>query len=380
MKVCFFDFTTMVGGATKGTVYLLARLKKKEIEVSIIDVYGNCSEYIEDIKKSQIPFTILYPQTENLVIGHLNNKLKRMQVILKQLPSFVKILFKLYCEIKNQKPNYILVNNEKSLFFLTLLKKILDFKIIIYYRGEANSSQMSPRFLNLINKYSDIKYCHSKKAINNMENYGVLGKVHYLPNCIPLLDIKKIAEQRTTSNKNEIKILLSAGRVVEEKGYHTAIEALGILKKQGYDIKLFLPGLVVDQDYLNKLNNLILKYEVNNLVKFLGWVDNIIEILASVDYMVLPSYTEGFPRSIIESMLLKVPVCATPVGGIPEAILHKETGYLFGVNDAHGLANALKTMIDNPLDKEVVVKNAYNFALETFNEDKNTEIFLKNLE
>lgn len=380
MKVCFFDFTTMVGGATKGTVYLLDRLKKQGVGVSIIDVYGNCSEYIEDVKKSEILFTILHPQTENLVIGHLNNKFKRILAVFKQLPSFVKILFNLYKEIKKQKPTYVLVNNEKSLFFLTPLKKILGFKIIIYYRGEANQSQMSPRFVNLINEYSDIRYCHSSKAINNMEKYGVVGGVHYLPNCIPFFDIKKVAEKQTANNKIEIEVLLSAGRVVEEKGYHTAIEAIGILKKKGNNIKLLLPGLMVDQDYSNKLDNLISEYEVNHLVEFLGWVDNITEILASVDYMVLPSYTEGFPRSIIESMLLKVPVCATPVGGIPEAILHKKTGYLFDVNDAHGLANALKIMIDYPLDTEVLVENAYNFALETFNEDKNTQIFLRNLE
>lgn len=380
MKVIFFDFTTMVGGATKGTVYLLERLKKKDVSTSIIDVYGNCAEYIDDIKKVNIPFTVLNPENENIVIGHLDNKLKRMLTIAKQFPSFFKILINLYKELKKQKPDYILINNDKSLFFLSLLKNFFNFKIILYYRGEANKNQMSNRFVTLVNKFVDIKYCHSQKAINNMKKYGIKGNVIYLPNCISLDLIQNIDFINLPDKKCSLTILLSAGRIVEEKGYHTAIEAIGILREKGYYIKLLLPGLRVDEKYLNRLNSLIFKYGISDSVKFLGWVDNITEILATVDYMVLPSYTEGFPRSIIESMLLNIPVCATPVGGIPEAIFHKKTGYLFDVNDAEGLANSLQVMIDSPSHTKVLIKSAYDFAVQTFDEDKNTQIFLKNLE
>lgn len=380
MKVIFFDFTTMVGGATKGTVYLLERLKKKGISTSIIDVYGNCTEYVEDVKKFNILFTVLNPKNKDIVIGHLDNKFKRILAATKQLPSFFKILINLYNELKQQKPDYVLVNNEKSLFFLALIKNILGFKVVVYYRGEANLQQMSNRFVGLMNKYSDVRYCHSKKAIINMKKYGIRGTIHYLPNCISLSDIKDINKKNRNTNKTEIEVLLSAGRVVEEKGYHTAIEAIGILRKKGYYLKLLLPGLMVDEEYLNRLNSLIFKYGITDSVDFLGWVDNITEILSAVDYMVLPSYTEGFPRSIIESMLLNIPVCATPVGGIPEAIFNKKTGYLFDVNDAEGLASSLQAMIDFPSDTKVLIQSAYDFALETFDEDKNTQIFLKNLE
>lgn len=375
MKVLFFDFTTMVGGATKGSVYLLQRLKNQGIETSIIDVYGSCTEYMEDIKKSEISLSILYPKNEGLVIGHLNDKIRRILSIIRQIPSFIKILVNLYKEIRRQNPDYVLVNNDKSLFFLSLIKRILSFKIIMYYRGEASQLQMSNRFINLVNKYSDVRYCHSINAINNMKKYGVIGTINYLPNCISVAEIKELI----VTKNSEVKVLLSAGRIVEEKGYHTAIEAIGILKASGYYIKLLLPGLVVDQNYLLRINELISRFKLNEQVIFLGWVDNITEVLASVDYMVLPSYTEGFPRSIIESMLLKIPVCATPVGGIPEAILHAQTGYLFNVNDADGLANVIKTMIDNPIDKKNLIENAYKFALENFDENINTQIFLNNL-
>jgi len=378
MKVCFFDFTTMVGGATKGSIYLLQRLEERGGDVSVIDVYGNCDEYIKDIKDASIRFKVLKPQKNNVVIGNAHNKFKRLLVTLKQSPNFIAILINLFLQIKKENPDFILVNNEKSLFFLALCKKILNFKIILYYRGEANQTQMNSRFIGLINSYVDIKYCHSKKAIKNLMKWGVVGDIHYLPNCVNSEALLKY--KYTKPEKNVIRILLNAGRVVEEKGFHTAIEALGILNSKGYKAHLILPGLLVDQEYKERLNGLIYKYNIREFVDFIGWVDNITELLASVDCMILPSYTEGFPRSIIESMLLKIPVCATPVGGIPEAIYHQQTGYIFEVNDSNGLATSLQSIIDCPLETQEIIQCAYDFAIKNFDEEINTQLFLDNLE
>lgn len=369
----------MVGGATKGTVYLLKRLKAKGVETSIIDVYGNCDEYIKDVKEANIGIKILKPQLENIVIGNLDNPMKRLLSILKQLPSFTVIFFNLIHKLREIKPDFVLVNNEKSLFFLIFLKTLLNFKIVLYYRGEANKNQMSKSFVTLVNKFVDIKYCHSQKAIVNMKKYGIKEEVVYLPNCISFDSINDIKSKKLSDKKYSSTVLLSAGRVVEEKGYHTAIEAIGYLKQKGYSLKLLLPGLHVDQAYLKKLELLIEQYDLKQSVEFIGWVDNITQILACSDFMVLPSYTEGFPRSIIEAMLLQIPVCATPVGGIPEAIFHGKTGYLFNVNDAYSLADSLQVLIDSFNQRNQIVKNAYNFAIENFDEQKNTQIFLENL-
>lgn len=377
MKVIFFDFTTMVGGATKGSIYLLKRLDNKGIDVSITDVYGNCDEHIKDVRDANISLKILKPQKNNTVIGNHDNKLKRILVIMRQFPSFLSIIINLFNHIKSEKPNFVLVNNEKSLFFLALLKRFLGFKIIIYYRGEANKNQMTKRFVKMINLYVDIKYCHSKKAIINMRNYGVLGDIIYLPNCVDSEFISKFNNIKKIGN--DITILLNAGRVVEEKGFHTAIEALGILRNEGYKVNLILPGLIVDNSYKEHLNSVAHKYNVVKFINFIGWVDNVTELLASVDYMILPSYTEGFPRSIIEAMLLRIPVCATPVGGIPEAIFDKKTGCIFNVNDPQALAKCLKMMIESPLKTQEIVENAYNFAIENFDQEKNTQLFLENL-
>ena len=46
MKICFFDFITLAGGATKGSVHLLERLQNKNVEVHAINVYNNCIKLV----------------------------------------------------------------------------------------------------------------------------------------------------------------------------------------------------------------------------------------------------------------------------------------------------------------------------------------------
>jgi glycosyltransferase involved in cell wall biosynthesis len=59
---------------------------------------------------------------------------------------------------------------------------------------------------------------------------------------------------------------------------------------------------------------------------------------------VLSSRSEGFPNSVIEALAAGCPVIATPVGGVPEVIVHRRTGLLVPVGDAHALAASLEEL------------------------------------
>lgn len=65
------------------------------------------------------------------------------------------------------------------------------------------------------------------------------------------------------------------------------------------------------------------------------------------DVLVLPSHSEGMPNVILEAMACELPIVATPVGGIPEAVVHNETGLLVPVGDWQGLASAILALAEN---------------------------------
>ena len=83
-------------------------------------------------------------------------------------------------------------------------------------------------------------------------------------------------------------------------------------------------------------------------VIFLGFRDDIPNVLKEVDILVLPSTTEAFPRVVIEGMAMGLPVIGTSVGGIPEAIVHGKTGLVVPPRDPGALHEALRILITSP--------------------------------
>jgi glycosyltransferase involved in cell wall biosynthesis len=83
-------------------------------------------------------------------------------------------------------------------------------------------------------------------------------------------------------------------------------------------------------------------------VRFLGWRDDVDAVIRSVDVLALPSRNESAPIAIVEAMLGGIPTVASDVGGVPELVLHGETGYLVPPDDPHALAAALRRLLDDP--------------------------------
>lgn len=384
MKVFFFDFTINFGGAPQGSLYLMSRLKGEGIQVGVIDVYGKSSQYRERALSYNLDYFILHPDAKNVSIGFNNQPWLRILAILKQSTEFLKILNNLYTFIKNNKPNFFIVNNEKSLFFLKLLKPFFKFKIILYFRSEGLPFQLTPRFVKSLINDTDHIVAHSQKAIKNLKKANITPtKLTFIPNCIELNRFSPPKLSTDLPKKRNFRIILAAARPVKEKGHHIAIEALYKLKKKNIHIDLLIPGTVpagVDNSYYDYLQDLIVKYNLKGSVYFIGWRENLIADIVQCDAVILPSHTEGFPRSVIEAMLHQVPVIATPVGGIPEAIQHGKTGMLFEVDNTEQLVENLESIINDNNLRESIINNAYIYSHDYFNPKNNTQGIISVLE
>ena len=86
---------------------------------------------------------------------------------------------------------------------------------------------------------------------------------------------------------------------------------------------------------------------VSDKVKFLGWRDDIPEIMQILDIFVLPSLNEGMGRVLVEAMASGKPIVASKVGGIPDLVKDGHNGFLVGPGDVNGLSLAIKKLIED---------------------------------
>ena len=93
-----------------------------------------------------------------------------------------------------------------------------------------------------------------------------------------------------------------------------------------------------------------LQIEANGKVKFLGWRDDVAEIMQIFDIFVLPSLNEGMGRVLVEAMAAGKPVVASRVGGIPDLVQDGKTGLLVPPGDERALADALLRLASNPTE------------------------------
>lgn len=140
-----------------------------------------------------------------------------------------------------------------------------------------------------------------------------------------------IANPNITGFKKSPKCkFLFLGKIGQLKGIYDLIEVLYQNKASLSDKVEFHIGGGGEVD---KLKDLILKYELESFVFYEGFVSGHKKemLLNLCDAYILPSYTEGLPVSILEAMSYEKPILATPVGGIPEVV--KDNGILFQPGD-----------------------------------------------
>lgn len=147
----------------------------------------------------------------------------------------------------------------------------------------------------------------------------------------------------------------AAGRFSREKGHRFLLEAFALLHKMlpGQPVELLLLGEGREETALRAQAR---RLGIEPRVCFAGFQPRPSAWMKVMDCMVQPSVTEGTPNSILEAMLLGVPVIATAVGGVPDVIESGRTGLLVEPNSPVALAEAMKKMIRSaPLRKQLAV-------------------------
>lgn len=143
--------------------------------------------------------------------------------------------------------------------------------------------------------------------------------------------------------QNDI-IIGQVARLNEQKGHTYLINAAPIILEKHPQAKFVLVG---DGPFRQRLEQQVLQKGLHNSFVFLGFRQDVHELLRIFDIFVLPSLYEGLPNVVLEAMATGLPVVATPVDGTKEAVIDRETGFLVPVGDVEKLADRIDQLVGN---------------------------------
>ena len=162
-------------------------------------------------------------------------------------------------------------------------------------------------------------------------------------------------------NGTDRPVVLAAGRLVEEKGFHTLLSAFAMLFERR-DVRLIVLGKGPE------LSGLLSQAEdlgVRQYVDFPGFVTNPYAYMAKANLFVLSSRVEGLPTVLVEAMACGCPVVSTDCPFGPAEILEEgRLGELVSVGDPRALADAMDRTLNLPPDRSALLERAKCFGVE----------------
>ncbi len=318
----------------------------KKAKGGINTVIENIMEYkIEDIKIKRIE---TFRET-NIIFK-----------ILIYLFSLIKIVaYLLFCKIdiihihSASKGSFI----RKSI--ILNISKIFKVKTIFHIHGSnfevyINETHNKKYMINTLER-ADIIIVLSENMRNLIEKLSQNTNIYILNNSV-------IIPERNLYN-NDGNIVLFLGRIGIRKGFYDLIEAI---KKIEMNISSSITFEICGDGEIEKAIKLTKNMKNVNIR---GWI-NFEEknyLMSDTILNVLPSYHEGLPMTILETMSRGIPNISTNIAGIPDVIINDDNGYLITPGNIEELSIKLETLINNKIKRLEFSERAYNQIKNNFN-------------
>ena len=177
-----------------------------------------------------------------------------------------------------------------------------------------------------------------------------------------------------TDDPDGIPVVGLAGRLLENKGVRTLVEASRLLKQRGIQFRAVLIGIPDDKNPDSIPEDLLREWEREGVIEWWGLQDNMIEVFKKLNIFTLPStYGEGIPKALVEAALCEKPLITTDIPGCREIVCDEENGFVVPIRDSEGLAHALEELITNPKLRVEMGKRGREIALTKFTEKRSRE-------
>jgi len=163
---------------------------------------------------------------------------------------------------------------------------------------------------------------------------------------------------------------LFIGRILGDKGVRELVKAAQSLLQQGLEVRVQLLGPTDEGNRTSIMRAELERWMSDGVIEYLGETDDVRPFIEKATAVVLPSYREGLPRSLLEAGAMGRPLIATDVPGCREVVEDGVNGMLCAVRDSASLAQSMKRFAELPLEERSAMGSASRRKIETkFSED-----------
>lgn len=329
-----------VGGAQDNTLLTVERLDRKKYFVSLM-----CSSEGLWFRRAQ--------QIKDLNLIIVDELTRRIQIVY----DFITF-WKIYKIIKQGRFTIVHTHSSKPGFLGRVAAKLVGVPAIIHtIHGFPFHDFMNPvvkqffimleRFLSRISdKLITVSKLNLEKAVElqlavRSKFVNIYSGIEFEKFDV-IVDVE--AKKRELGIMNGEKAVGMVGRFSVQKAQLDFIKAIPEVLKKRNDVKFVLIG---DGELKKEIYKLAEKLGLNSNLLFLGFREDVPELLRVLDVYVLTSLWEGLGRSLTEAMYTGRPVVATKVEGVPELVIDGETGILVSPRDINSIAKGILTLLSD---------------------------------
>ncbi|MGB7401964.1 MAG: glycosyltransferase family 4 protein [Arcobacter sp.] len=189
-------------------------------------------------------------------------------------------------------------------------------------------------------------------------------------------EIKEIKDNLNVGNSFMIGLI---GRINEFKGQHLLIDAMKELKSKNLDIKSYIVGHAMSEEYLKELKEKVFDENLQDVVKFLGFTKEPHKFMQACDVVLMTSKNETFGLVTIEAMKNGTAVIAANSGGALEVIDDRKNGLLFENQNFQDLALKIEELYNDNNLVNTLVNNAKIKVNEEFDNNKQFKKLIEEL-
>jgi len=232
-------------------------------------------------------------------------------------------------------------------------------------------------YAQLMGELSDHVVAVSESVASTLSSHIPTQKLQVIHNGLELQTFDHALNQQSNNFRAELGIedsdilIAAVGRIAPDKGFDYLLDAARqVLGNTSGNIHFIVVGSEENQAHAAELKQKIIDYDISKHFHFLGFRDDVPDILATSDVFVLSSRKEGHPYVMLEAMASKCAIVACNCAGVEETIDEGETGFIVPIGDHDAIARQLRLLIDDAPLRTKLAGAARNKIVSSFTADK----------